>query len=130
MHRQGGSRLKVIIAGSRGIVPERGRKLLRMGIEIARIYGIEITEVVCGQARAGMDKYTREWADENHLPVQCFGADYDTNRAMGGFIRNEELTQYGDALIAITNGTTGIAHLIHSAQVKRIPVVVISVPYV
>lgn len=126
----GGNRLKVIIAGSKGIKSERGPKLLEMGIEIARMHGIEITELVCGQARGGMDKWTREWAEENQLPVKTFAADYNENRAMGGYMRNLKFIDYGEALIAINNGTTGISHLIETADRKRIPVVLIDVPYV
>ena len=107
--------MKVIIAGSRGFSPEQCRELLRMGIKDARSHGIEITELVCGKARGGMDKYVREWAAENSVPVSSFGADYDTYRASGGFLCNHDLVKHGDALIAVTNGTAGTEHLIHIA---------------
>jgi hypothetical protein len=121
--------LKVIIAGSRGIKAEPGRVLLRMGIEDALSNGIEITEVVCGNSRSGMDKCAREWAKENSLPVMNCGADYDTNRAFGGYMRNCELVENGDALIAVTTGTAGTEHLIRTARAKGLPVFVISVTY-
>jgi hypothetical protein len=121
--------LKVIIAGSRSIKAEPGRALLRMGIEDALLNGIEITEVVCGNSRNGMDKCAREWAKENSLPVMNCGADYDTNRAFGGYMRNCELVENGDALIAVTAGTAGTEHLIRTARAKGLPVFVISVTY-
>lgn len=119
--------MKVIMAGSRGIGAETGRDLLRLGIEDARSHGIEITEVVCGLARAGIDKCAREWAAENGLPVRTFGADYDKNRGFGGYMRDYDLVENGDALIAITTGTRGTEHLIHAARSKGIPVFVIAV---
>lgn len=119
--------MKVIIAGSRGIKTKTGRELISLGIEAARSQGIEITEIVCGNARAGIDKCAREWAAENELPVTTFGADYDTNRAFGGYMRNHELVESGDALIVITTGTRGTEHLIHVARAKGMPIFVISV---
>lgn len=121
--------LKVIIAGSRGIPAQTGRELLRIGIEDVRSHGIEITEIVCGKSRAGIDKNAREWAAENSLPVKIYGADYDTNRASGGYMRDYDLTENGDALIAISTGTAGTEHLIHVARAKGMPVFVISVSY-
>lgn len=119
--------MRVIIAGSRGIKAEPLRELLELGIGDARSHGIEITEIVCGKGRAGMDKCAREWAAKNSLPVTTFGADYDTNRAFGGYMRNQELVESGDALIVITTGTTGTEHLIHTARAKGLPVFVIDV---
>ncbi len=119
--------MKVIIAGSRGIKAAPGRELLEMGIGDARSSGIEITEVVCGKGRAGVDKSARDWAAENSLPVTTFGADYDTNRAYGGCMRNHELVESGDALIVVTTGTAGTEHLIHAARAKGMPVFVIAV---
>lgn len=97
-----------------------------MCIEAARLQGIEFTEIVCGMGRAGVDKCVREWAAENSVPVTIFGADYGTNRAFGGYMRNHELVEIGDALIVITFGTVGTAHLIHVAHAKGIPVFVTS----
>ena len=122
--------MKVIIAGSRGFKPEQCRELLRMGIKDAVSHGIGITEVVCGKARGGMDRYAREWAAENSVPVNSFGADYDALRAFAGYSRNDDLVKHGEALIAVTNGTAGTEHLIHVARQSGMPVFVIAVSYV
>jgi len=118
--------LKVIIAGSRGIKANPGHELLRMGIEDARSNGIEITEVVCGNARNGMDKCAREWAAENSVPVARYGADYDAQPS-AGYGRNFEMVEYADALIAFNAGTRGIEHLIEAACEKGLPVILINV---
>lgn len=119
--------MKVIFAGSPDIKAEPGRDLLRMGIEDARSHGIEITEVLCGQSRKGIDKCAREWAAENSLPLVGYGADYDAHRAFGGYMRNCELVENGDALIAISTGTAGTEHLISIALAQGMPVFAISV---
>ena len=118
--------MKVIIAGSRGIKAEPGRELLRMGIEDARSKGIEITEVVCGNARNGMDKCAREWAAKNSVPVARYGADYDAQPS-AGYGRNYEMVEYADALIAFSTGTAGTEHLIQAACEKGLPVILINV---
>ena len=122
--------MKVIIAGSRGFRPEQCRELLRMDIKNAVSNGIGITEVVCGKSRGGMDKYAREWAAENSVPVSSFGANYDALRAFAGYSRNDDLVKHGEALIAVTNGTAGTEHLIHVARQSGMPVFVIAVSYV
>lgn len=119
--------MKVIFAGSPDIKAEPGRELLEVGIQDARSHGIEVTEVLCGQSRKGIDKAAREWAKENSVPVVDYGADYDTNRAFGGYMRNHELVESGDALIVVTTGTAGTEHLIHVARAKGMPVFAISV---
>ena len=122
--------MKVIISGSRGIKAKPGRELLELAIEDARSHGVEITEVVCGKGRAGIDKSAREWAAENSVPVSIYAADYEQLRASAGYIRNYDLVKSGDALIALTTGTTGTEHLIHIARSKGMPVFVIAVSFV
>lgn len=123
-------RLRVIIAGSRGTKANPGRELLEIGIEDARSHGVEITEVVCGKGRAGIDKCAREWAAENSLPVKIHAADYDRLRASAGYMRNHALLKNGDALVAISTGTAGTKHLIHFARTKGMPVFVVAVSLV
>jgi hypothetical protein len=119
--------LKVIFAGSPDIKAKPGRELLEIGIGDAHSHGIEITEVLCGQSRKGIDKCAREWAKENSVPVVDSGADYDAHRAFGGYMRNHEWVESGDALIAVSTGTAGTEHLIHVARAKGMPVFAISV---
>ena len=122
--------MRVIFAGSPDIKAEPRRELLEMGVEDARSHGIEITEVLCGQSRKGIDKAAREWAKENSVPVVDSGADYDSHRAFGGYMRNHEWVESGDALIAVSTGSAGTEHLIDVARAKGIPVFLISVTHV
>lgn len=118
--------MRVIITGSPGFLREECRNLLSTGIDIARHRGIEITEVICSEDRCGTEKHIHEWAREKGLFVRTFFADFGRNRAMASHMRNQEMIGYGEALIAITTGSTGTEHLIQMAQHERMPVMVIS----
>lgn len=132
-------RVKVIIAGSRAIGrfgPEHGDRcdwpladeLVRMGVRIARLRGWEITEVVWGKAH-GVDAAGKRWADKNGIPVKPFPADWGQYGKKAGYLRNGEMALYADALIAIHNGSPGTAHMIQFARNRKMPMVVIEVPW-
>ena len=89
--------MKVIIAGGRDF---KDYDLLCEAIEIS---GFEITEVVSGGAR-GAD-YMGEWYARAHgIPVIRFPADWDKFGKAAGAIRNAQMTNHADALIAMWNG--------------------------
>ena len=101
--------MKVIIAGSRSIINYRA---VRSAIE--RV-GIEITEVVSGTAR-GVDKLGERWAAENNIPIKRFPADWNKHDKRAGYLRNVEMAEYADALIAIWDGESkGTKHMIDIA---------------
>lgn len=108
--------MKTIIAGSRDIVDAN---LVRRVIEQSG-FEPEITEVVWGMA-PGVDELGKRWGHYRHIPVKPFPAkwkrpDGTTNRA-AGFIRNQEMANYADALIAIWDGMSpGTADMIARAR--------------
>ena len=88
----------------------------------------EITEVVSGQAY-GVDSLGERWALSNKIPIKSFPADWsnislpdsivkinkkgEKYNAKAGFIRNETMAQYADALIAvIKDDSPGTSHMI------------------
>ena len=117
--------MKVIIAGSRSIPPHIGDELVRMATRIAALRGWEITEVVCGEAR-GIDLCGRRWAERHCIAVKSLPADWSRGRA-AGFLRNGEMAGYGDALIAITNGSPGTRDMIQKAKARKMPMVIIAI---
>lgn len=120
--------MKVIIAGSRkGIPPKLGLDLVRAAVFVAKEMGWDITEVVCGKA-PGIDTYGEVWAAAHGVPVKPFPADWGQFGKRAGFMRNEQMGEYGEALIAITNGSPGTAHMIRTARAKKMPVIVIEIP--
>jgi SLOG family YspA-like protein len=118
--------VKVIIAGSRTIPEHIGDELVEMATRIARLRGWDITEVVWGKAR-GIDACGKRWADKNGIPVKPFPADWDKNPNIAGFIRNGEMAEYGEALIAITNGSQGTRDMIRKARDRKMPMIVIAI---
>lgn len=110
--------MKTIIAGSRGIND--------IGYVRAVIpkTGWNITEVVSGGAK-GVDTCGEEWARENDIPWRVFPAEWDRFGKGAGYIRNSEMADYADALIAIWDGKSrGTKNMIESAKRKGLKVYV------
>ena len=90
--------MKVIIAGS--------RELWLSEDEMAQAVadsGYQITEVVSGNAR-GIDRCGETWGYENDIPVKLFPANWDRYGKAAGVMRNQEMADYANALLAIWNG--------------------------
>lgn len=113
--------MKVIIAGSRSI---DSMALVERAVAES---GFQITEVVCGMAR-GVDSLGAAWALANGIPVKEFPADWSVGR-QGGIMRNIAMADYADALIAITEGTPGTAHMIAETTRRGLKVFVLTVNY-
>jgi hypothetical protein len=113
--------MKVIIAGSRTI---NNIELVEKAIKES---GFEITEVVCGCCE-GVDTQGELWALKNGIPVKQFPADWKKFGKSAGPLRNKEMVNYGEALLAIhANNSKGTRHIIDYAKRKGIPVFVIEV---
>lgn len=90
--------MKTIIAGSRSITD---RDLV---FGLIKNSPIKITEVVEGEA-AGVDVLGKEWAIENGVPFKPFPADWKRHgKKVAGFVRNQEMADYAEALILIWDG--------------------------
>lgn len=108
--------MKCIIAGCRYI---KDYKHVVNGIKAANF---TISEVVSGGA-AGCDALGERWAKENSIVLQRFPARWDLYGRSAGPIRNEEMAQYADALIAIWDGrSSGTKDMITRAQTKNLNV--------
>lgn len=97
-HSLVGDSVKVIIAGPRDFFDAHE---LELAIADARKEGIEITEVVCGKAK-GVDTLGEEWAKRNGVPVAEFPANWNKLGKAAGSIRNAQMANYGEALIALS----------------------------
>lgn len=104
--------MKVIVAGSRTITDYY---IVKEAIEDS---GFKITEVVCGGAN-GVDSLGRDWAFFNVISVKEFPANWKKRGKKAGFIRNAEMIEYADALIAVWDGQSkGTKHSIELAIKK------------
>jgi len=91
--------MKTIIAGCRGF---NDYNLLKEKVDYYRKDHV-ITEVVSGTAR-GADYLGEEYANENGIPIKSFPADWENYGKAAGPIRNRQMAEYADVLIAVWDG--------------------------
>jgi len=103
--------MKVIIAGCRDISLS-----VETMCQIVRASGFVVSEVVCGEAR-GIDTSGRKWAETWGIPVASFPADWQCFGKRAGMIRNRQMANHADALIAVWDGKSrGTANMIEEAK--------------
>lgn len=108
--------MKVIIAGS--------RDLDDYAYVDNAVYNTDwiIQEVVSGTAR-GVDTTAIDWALVNGVPVKEFPADWDKHGKGAGYIRNSQMADYADALIAIWDGKSkGTLNMINEMAKRNKPI--------
>jgi len=72
--------------------------------------------IVCGKAR-GADTLGERYAKEHSYKVHYFPADWDRLGRRAGIVRNEEMAQNADALVAFWDGVSrGTKNMIETAQ--------------
>jgi len=94
--------MKVIIAGSRTIPTDN----IDILFSCLSNCNFNISEVVSGGAN-GADKIGEMWAIMNHKPIKQFLPAWNKYGRSAGIIRNREMGDYADALIALWNGKSG-----------------------
>ena len=112
--------MKLIVAGSRTFMDkQKVFDFLDKGKE-------KITEIVSGLAK-GPDSFGKEWAEINGIPVKEFPADWDNLGRKAGPIRNCQMGDYADALVAFWDGESkGTKHMIEYATKKNLKVKIIT----
>lgn len=115
--------MRTIIAGSRDITDQ-------MIVESAVVEsGFSVTSVVCGEAR-GVDLLGKRWANKQKIPVISFPAQWSVHGKSAGFIRNTQMAENADALIAIWDGSSrGTKMMIDIAKKKGLVVFVKTVSH-
>lgn len=112
--------MKLIIAGDRAITDIA---LVEAAIEESG-WRDEITEVVSGKAK-GVDTLGEQWAEANGVPVKPFPARWDVYGKAAGPIRNGQMAEYGDRLIALpTASSKGTPNMIRQMTAQHKPVYV------
>lgn len=110
--------MRTIIAGSRDIV---NFNLLKEAITKCDWVP---TVVISGTAR-GADQLGEDWAEENNIPVERFPANWELYGKRAGYIRNEQMADNAEALIALWDGASrGTWHMINIAKAKGLKVYV------
>lgn len=109
--------MKCIIAGSRTATCENVSRALEVCA-----WTPEITLVVSGTAR-GADKVGEWWAEKNSIEVKRFPADWDRFGKRAGYLRNEQMAKFADALIAVWDGQSkGTKYMIDIAREQGLEV--------
>jgi len=113
--------MKIIIAGSRNF---NDYNLLKSSCDNLLTQFTNI-EIVSGTAR-GADKLGEKYARERGYDIKEFPANWDKHGKSAGYIRNDEMAQYADMLIAFWDGTSkGTKHMIDLANKRGIKVEIV-----
>lgn len=108
--------MKTIIAG--------GRDFKDIILFMECIENHTITEVVCGKAK-GADSLGEDWAIENGIPVDEYPADWARYGRGAGPVRNKQMADNADALIAFWDGySKGTWNMIQLAQKYNLEVTI------
>lgn len=110
--------MKTIIAGSRTITD------LRHIQDATDSCFWTITEVVSGCA-PGVDTLGETYAKSVNIPIKQFPADWKTHKRAAGPIRNQQMADYSDALLAIWDGKSkGTADMIRRARQAKLQILI------
>jgi hypothetical protein len=108
--------MKTVIAG--------GRTITDYETVLSAIHQsqFDITEVVSGMA-AGVDTLGIQYAKNHNIPVKEFPADWKKHGRAAGPIRNGQMAEYAEALIAIWDGeSTGTKNMINQAEKNKLKI--------
>jgi len=109
--------MKTIIAGTRTATAEQTWAAL-----LSCPWRHEITGTLCGMA-AGADLHGKAWADANKIPVSKWPANWNVYGKAAGPIRNQQMVDRADALIAVWDGQSrGTTDVIERAKASGLRV--------
>ena len=74
-----------------------------------------IDEIVSGGA-SGVDTLAEEYANLYQIPFKLFPADWEKYGKAAGPIRNQQMAEYGNVLLAFDRGTKGTKNMIETAR--------------
>lgn len=106
--------MRIIIAGSRGL--QFAFQDIVDAMHSLAENQIHATEIISGCA-AGVDTAGEKWAEVNGVAVKRFPAYWQTHGRAAGPIRNEQMAEYGQVLLAVWDGKSkGTADIIKRAK--------------
>lgn len=109
---------KIAVVGSRDYDNLEGVRTFVTGFAGADV------EIVSGGAR-GVDREAEKTSRRLGIPVKVFPADWERHGKQAGFIRNQQIVDYCDELVAFWDGTSnGTRHAYRQAVAQEKPVAV------
>jgi len=116
---------RVIIAGSRGFLDydlllQKCREILNDKLQTTDV-------VILSGGAQGADQLGERFAQEYNLTIETHKPDWASYRRGAGIIRNKEMADNADALIAFWNGTSkGTSQMIEYSKKRGLKVDVIT----
>ena len=108
---------KVIVAGSRNY---NNKEFIYNKLDILLSKVNKPVQIVSGLAK-GVDSIAVDYAQDRGLSLKTFEAHWDDHGKKAGILRNIEMGDYSDALIAFRlNNSTGTSHMIEYAKSKNL----------
>ena len=109
--------MKRIISGSRGAMIDTPKLWWML-----KHTKLDVTEIVSGGS-GNVDICAERLAEFLHLPKRVFMADWQTHGKAAGPLRNTQMAEYGEAVLAVWNGNSpGTKHLIAEAKRCGLPI--------
>ena len=113
--------MRVVIAGSRHF---NDYDLLKERCDFY-LQGHHVDAILCGECR-GADLLGKRYAEERGIPVESYPADWDKYGRAAGQIRNKQMADHADCLIAFwdgeSKGTKGMIRLMGDKPVRIVRV--------
>jgi hypothetical protein len=104
--------MRVVVSGSRTITE------FALVEKAIRESGFEISVLLSGHAK-GVDRLAERWAKENGIPIETFPALWEVHGIIAGHLRNGEMVDKSEGLIAVWDGlSAGTRDIIVRAKKK------------
>ena len=115
--------VKVGIVGSRSITSSE-YVFSVLDFYLSRLLEENEVVIVSGSA-IGIDSLGAQWAELRKLKTEIYLPDYKQYGKSATFLRNQQIIDNSDYLIAITTGSNGTADSIKRAVKKNIPIKIV-----
>lgn len=118
---------KLIVAGSRsirdyGLFVQFLEDTLRLWRADRDLAGLEVAEIVSGNAWRGVDPMGERYAKERGIPIKLFSAQWSRHDDLIS-IRNREMAAYADALFLLWDGESrGSKNMLKMAEIAGLKV--------
>jgi len=94
---------------------------------VAEVNAYDFSEIVSGGCH-GTDKLAERYAREEGIPIAIFYPDWDRYGLAAGPIRNRQIVEYADAVLAFWDGRSrGTKSSIELARKTGVPVEIIDI---
>ena len=117
---------KIIVAGGRDFTDyEKLKQELSYLFQNEPYCFIDDIEIVSGTAR-GADQLGERYAQEYHMPIKRFPADWGTYGKRAGYLRNKQMAEYADSCVVFWDGKSkGTKMMIDLAKQYKLALMIV-----